>query len=166
MAGARSGRGPAGRAASGNIVVELALVLPLFLLIVAGIIDLGTLYWEKQILTNATAEGARMAARTATGGVADQTSSQIRQIVQDYLNRFHLQDAGGRAIVLTQGGNFNYQWNTALTPVQLSVGVNHIPVQLLLLPNIQSLFGGGLSGTINLRAQTTMAAEWTTPPGP
>ena len=82
MTGARNGRGPAGRAASGNVVVELALVLPLFLLIVAGIIDLGTLYWEKQILTNATAEGARLAARAATGGVADQTSSQILQIVQ------------------------------------------------------------------------------------
>ena len=166
MAGARSGRRPAGRAASGNVVVELALVLPLFLLIVAGIIDLGTLYWEKQVLTNATAEGARVAARTAAGGVADQTSSQILQIVQDYLNRFHLQDPGGSAIVLSQGGNFNYQWNTALTPVQLSVGVSNIPVQLLLLPNIQDLFGDGLSGTITLKAQTTVAAEWTTPPKP
>ncbi|HEY9074688.1 MAG TPA: TadE/TadG family type IV pilus assembly protein [Desulfobaccales bacterium] len=48
MAGARSGREPEGRAESGNAVVELALVLPLFLLIVAGIIDLGTLYWENR----------------------------------------------------------------------------------------------------------------------
>ncbi len=51
--------------------MEMALILPILLLVVAGIIDLGTLYWEKQILTNATGEGARMAARAGADGTAD-----------------------------------------------------------------------------------------------
>ena len=166
MAGGRLGRTAGKRGESGNVIVEMALILPILLLIVAGIIDLGALYWEKQILTNATGEGARMAARAGAGGVADRRQSDIRQIAQDYLDRFHLKDPGGSNIVLTQGGNFNYQWNTGLTPVQLWIEIKNIPVQLLLLPNIQRLFGSDPGSTINLQAKTIVAAEWTTPPQP
>ncbi len=34
------------RGTSGNVIVELALVLPFLLLVVAGIVDLGLVYWE------------------------------------------------------------------------------------------------------------------------
>jgi hypothetical protein len=145
----------------------MALILPFFLLVVAGIIDLGALYWEKQVLTNASKEGARVAARAGAGGTADRRSSEIRQLVQDYLDRFHLKAPDGSNIVLIQGANFNYQWNTGVTPPLLWVEISNIPVQQFLLPNIQALFGGG-SGTAppTLQARTTMAAEWTTPPLP
>ncbi len=56
--------------------MELALVFPLLLLLLAGITDLGLLYWEKQILTNATGEGARLAARVGLGGAAAQSRSR------------------------------------------------------------------------------------------
>jgi len=149
------------------------LILPILLLVVAGIIDLGTLYWEKQILTNATGEGARMAARSKSDGTtlpaADQSVSAVRQIAQDYLDRFHLKDAGGNNIVLTQGGNFNYQWTSGSNPVELWVEIKNIPVRMLLLPQIQPLFGQASgSTTATLQAKTTVAAEWdkTKPPGP
>lgn len=165
MAGGRFGRAPENRADAGNVIVEMALILPILLLVVAGIIDLGTLYWEKQILTNATGEGARMAARAGTGGAADHSKSEIRQIVQDYLDRFHLKAPGGGNIVLSQGGNFNYQWNTGVTPVELWVEIKNIPVKMLLLPQIQPLFGQASgSTTATLQAKTTVAAEWTMPP--
>ena len=165
MAGRRFGRAPGERDAAGNVIVEMALILPILLLVVAGIIDLGTLYWEKQILTNATGEGARMAARAGTDGKADRSSSEIKQIVQDYLDRFHLKNPGGGNIVLSQDGNFNYQWNTGVTPVQLWVEINNIPVKMLLLPQIQPLFGQASgSPTATLQAKTTVAAEWTMPP--
>jgi hypothetical protein len=114
---------------SGHVIVEMALILPFFLLVVAGIIDLGALYWEKQVLTNASKEGARVAARAGAGGTADRRSSEIRQLVQDYLDRFHLKAPDGSNIVLIQGANFNYQWNTGVTPPLLWVEISNIPVQ-------------------------------------
>ena len=43
----------------GAALVELAMVLPLLLLILVGIIELGLLFYNQQVLTNASREGAR-----------------------------------------------------------------------------------------------------------
>ena len=51
------------RGEQGNIAVELALGMPLMLLLIGGMIDLGLLFWEQHVLTNATREGARVAAK-------------------------------------------------------------------------------------------------------
>ena len=150
---------------TGNVVVELALVLPLLLLMLAGIVDLGTLYWEKQILTNAAGEGARVASWAAADGSAAQSAVQVMQIVQGQLDQYNLRDAGGSRIVLTSGSNFNYHWDATVTPVQLWVEIKNIPVGMLLLPNVLPLFGsGGNFSPPALQSKTTMAAEWTTPP--
>ena len=47
------------RGEQGNIAIEFALILPLLLLIVGGIIDFGRAYWFQQTLTWASREGAR-----------------------------------------------------------------------------------------------------------
>jgi hypothetical protein len=47
------------------------------------------------------------------------------------------------------------------------VELKDIPVKMMLLPNIQGLVGGEVStDPLLLRASTTMAAEWTSPPLP
>ncbi|MFI5330537.1 MAG: TadE/TadG family type IV pilus assembly protein [Desulfobaccales bacterium] len=154
MARAKFARVGGGWGETGNVVVEFALVLPLLLLLLAGIVDLGILYWEKQILTNAAADGS-----------AAQSAGQVMQLVQDQLDQYHLQDAGGNRIVLTSGSNFNYQWDAAVTPAQLWVEIKNIPVGMLLLPNVLPLFGsGGNSSPPAWQAKTTLAAEWSTPP--
>lgn len=43
----------------GNVAIEFALILPVLLLIVGGVIDFGRAYWFKQTLTWASREGAR-----------------------------------------------------------------------------------------------------------
>ena len=43
-------------------MVEFALILPLLLLVLGGIIDFGRAYQQQIMLTNAAREGARMAA--------------------------------------------------------------------------------------------------------
>jgi Flp pilus assembly protein TadG len=43
----------------GGALIEFVIVLPLLLLIMAGIADFGILFYNKQILTNASREGAR-----------------------------------------------------------------------------------------------------------
>ena len=47
------------RGERGNVAIEFALILPVLLLIVGGIIDFGRAYWFKQTLTWASREGAR-----------------------------------------------------------------------------------------------------------
>jgi hypothetical protein len=43
----------------GTTVIEFAIILPLLLLVVFGIIEFGLLLFNKQIITNASREGAR-----------------------------------------------------------------------------------------------------------
>lgn len=47
------------QAEKGNVALEFALVLPVLLLFIGGIIDFGRAYWLKQTLTWASREGAR-----------------------------------------------------------------------------------------------------------
>jgi Flp pilus assembly protein TadG len=54
-------RGAAGDGGRGQALVEFALVIPLFLLIVVGLFDLGRAVFAYNTLTNAAREGARMA---------------------------------------------------------------------------------------------------------
>jgi Flp pilus assembly protein TadG len=51
------------RSERGQSLVELALVLPLLLLLFGGIVDLGRVFYTYIGLTNATREGARTGAR-------------------------------------------------------------------------------------------------------
>ena len=106
MARERFDQASGGQKERGSVIIELALVLPLLLLVVAGIIDLGTLYWEKQILTNATGEGARQASQAGTAGAAQRRSSEVLQIVQDYLDRFNLKDLDGQQDCPDRGHQF------------------------------------------------------------
>jgi len=74
----------------GNVVMELALAMPLFLFLIAGALDLGMLFYEKHVISNASREGARIAAKatdTGTSVVAQRTQSQVQQVVQSYLNQ-------------------------------------------------------------------------------
>lgn len=64
---------------SGAATVEFAIVLPMLVLMVLGTIEFGLMFYNKQILTNASRE----AARAAIKGV---TVSEVKQIVLDYCN--------------------------------------------------------------------------------
>lgn len=52
---------PAGRDDRGAAAVEFALLLPVLILVIGGIVDFGRAYFENVILTNAAREGARAA---------------------------------------------------------------------------------------------------------
>ena len=54
----------------GTVAVEFAILAPVFLLLVFGIMDFGHAYYMKQMVSNASREGARYGARytTNTGG--------------------------------------------------------------------------------------------------
>jgi Flp pilus assembly protein TadG len=61
----------------GAALVEFAVVLPLLLLLLVGIVEFGLLFYNKQVLTNASREGAR-------AGIAYKSQTEITQIVVNY----------------------------------------------------------------------------------
>jgi Flp pilus assembly protein TadG len=64
----------------GAELIEMALVLPLLLLIVMGIFDFGFMFREMNVVTNAAREGAR------TGILPDYDDADIDARVQQYMN--------------------------------------------------------------------------------
>lgn len=63
----------------GTAVVEFSLIIPILLAFLMGTIEFGLLFYNKQVLTNASREGAR-------AGIAKLTASEVETIVNDYCN--------------------------------------------------------------------------------
>ena len=64
---------------AGVAAVELAIILPLIVMILFGAIEFGLLFYNKAVITNAT----RVAARAGTSGVVD---TEMRNIIGSYCN--------------------------------------------------------------------------------
>jgi Flp pilus assembly protein TadG len=73
----RSQRGKHGllRRTEGATAVEFAIILPILLLIVGGIMDVGHAYHELHVVNEASREGARVA---AVGGTSQDIDSAIK----------------------------------------------------------------------------------------
>ena len=68
-----------GRCDEGAELVEFALVFPLLLMVVMGIIDFGFLFQRYEVVTNAAREGARIAV------LPGYAQPDVQQRVSDYL---------------------------------------------------------------------------------
>src|ERR671937_3089160 len=73
-------KGGAPRCDQGAELVEFALVFPLIMLVLAGILDMGFLFKNYQVVTNAAREGARMAS------LPGWSEADVKSRVKDYLN--------------------------------------------------------------------------------
>jgi hypothetical protein len=159
------------RREKGSLTIEMALAMPVLLFLIAGVLDLGMLFYEKQVITNASREGARAAVKavdTGTSVVADLTQTEVKQKVQNYLNQYAIKDLDDSPLVLSSG-TFDYFWADTPSGKVLTVELKQIPCKMMLIPNVKTLFGGTRSSgddVYYLSAQTSMAAEWTTPPSP
>jgi hypothetical protein len=72
------------RSEAGAELVEFALVLPLLLLVLGGIVDFGMLMQRQQVVTNAAREGARLAAvGYSDADVLSRVTTFVRQGVND-----------------------------------------------------------------------------------
>ena len=69
---------------SGAVAVEAAIVLPLVLVLLFGIWEVGRFVLVGQMLNTAAREGARLAAGGYTNGTPV-TAGMVQQAVQDYL---------------------------------------------------------------------------------
>ena len=76
------------RESRGAVIVELALMLPLLLLLFLGVVDLGLVIWEHQVVQNAARAGARFSSLPRNWidpRNPGATIAQIEQRVIDYL---------------------------------------------------------------------------------
>jgi Flp pilus assembly protein TadG len=139
------------RSESGAELVELALALPLLLLVVMGIIDFGFLFQRYEVVTNAAREGARIATLPDYGGTNLDVNVEGR--VFAYLDAAGLTD-GGRDVAPVVVGNVSLGGNCMTT---YSVTVTY-PHAYSFVAGIMSYFGGSLTSS-TLTATSTMRGE-------
>jgi Flp pilus assembly protein TadG len=107
----------------GQSLVEFALVVPVLLLIVMGIIEFGNLLMNVNVLTGAAREGVRIAA------VTDPNVDQVNSTVSNYLTSANIQGA----TITTAGPNAN---NEVVVTVQMTYTV----ITMGLIPGIPASF--------------------------
>jgi Flp pilus assembly protein TadG len=122
----------------GVAAVEFALVVPIFLLLVFGIIEFGRVIMVQQVLVNASREGARRAVLETA------TADSVTKTVSEYLKAASVKvDKGDISVSPDPSSVTNHR------PITVSVSVNFSDVSWM--PPF--LYQG------NLEAATTMRSE-------
>ena len=133
---------------AGVELIEFALVFPLLLLVVLGIVDYGFMFQRFEALTNAAREGARVASLPGYGQV------DVEDRIASYLAAGGVPtDAGNPAITVTPTTILNGGGTWAATTVSLSYDHDY-----LFINSLVGWFGGAL-GPPTLFAEATMRNE-------
>ena len=91
----------------GAALLEMALTLPMMLLVSIGIVEFGRAYQTWQVLTNAAREGARIAVLPGT----DDTSVTNR--VKTYMSDGQLSNSASATVLITRDNMINIGAGTA-----------------------------------------------------
>jgi Flp pilus assembly protein TadG len=130
----------------GVAAIEFALVLPLLLVLVFGIIEFSVLLYDKAMITNASREGARAGiVYSYPGRITDEA---IISVVDNYCQNSLINFGGTSAVstTITRTGN------SSGNPLTVRVSYRY---DFLVLPN----FISALISEITLVAETVMRME-------
>jgi Flp pilus assembly protein TadG len=142
-----SARNPDGASESGQAVIELAVTLPLLLVVVMGIFDFGLMFQRYEVVTNAAREGARV------GVLPTYSTDDAKARAQQYLTSGGL--TGGATIdAAVAAVTFG---SPAKSVDQITVTVQYVHNYVFIGP-ILNLFGGSL-GNVTLKGVSTMRLE-------
>jgi Flp pilus assembly protein TadG len=100
---------PRRRDARGQSMVELALVLPVFILLLVAIFDLGHVVWANDTLSNAAREAARFAIVHGDKSTSPATKQNIKDVAIDWA------DNAGTVPTVTVCGGTGCTGDTDLT---------------------------------------------------
>jgi len=128
------------RSESGASAVEFALVLPVLMMILFGIIEFGIALYQQSILTNASREGARLGIVQSVPAI---TTGQINATIDTYLTGAGI-TPGNVSRTIVAGG-------VTGSPVRVTLT---LPYTFVTLPGF-----GAMVPTINLQAWTEMRHE-------
>lgn len=142
---------------SGAEFVEFALAFPLLLVVVLGIMDMGVMFQQYQVITAAAREGARV------GVLPSYTPANAVSRAQAYMN----------ASILTMGSSVPTPVATVTTGVVVGAQcmstitvTTSFPHQYMFVGQLLRYFGSGSLGTKTLNASATMRMEQTAGPCP
>jgi len=133
----------------GVAILEFAVVLPLLLLVLFGIIEMSLVLYDQAMITNASREGARYGILfnvDSDGAYTPMSTAQIQDKVNTYLADHLVSFAAANATTTVSGGG--------APGVPLTVRVQYT-YTFLVLPN----FANSLAGNLNLAAETVMRME-------
>jgi Flp pilus assembly protein TadG len=135
-------------AETGAELIEFALVLPVLLVIVGGIIDFGFLFQRYEVLTNAAREGARVAV------LPGYTNADVTARVNQYLQAGGV--PAGATITVGAAQNIPVGGGTCITVRPVTVTFPH---QYTVLSPLLTLIGGTGLATTTLTATSSMRNE-------
>ena len=141
----------------GAELIEFALVLPLLLLVVLGIVDFGFLFQRMEVVTNAAREGARMAV------LPSYTQADVCSRVMSYLQNGGLATTGSCPTPTNPTITYNSPYSitvpsgTPLSGKRVVVEYNH---QYVFIGPVMQLFGGNLA-SVPVRGVAIMRDEVT-----
>lgn len=130
----------ASRAERGAAAVEFALLLPLLVLLVFGIVEFGLALHRQQVLATASREGARVGIRQ---GAPRPTAGDIERASRNVLTQAGV--AGATVVVVGAGG-------ASGTDLRVEV---QLPYRFVVLSNLVP----GVGASITLRSRTVMRHE-------
>jgi len=138
------------RGREGVTAIETALLLPLLLIMLFGIIEFSICFYDKAMITNASREGARLGIvyrYDDSGGRTHAPDAEIRAAVNQYCQNFLITfGSASPTTAITRTGN------DAGNSLTVTVSYTY---DFLVLPN----FLTSLAGAINLDATTVMRLE-------
>jgi Flp pilus assembly protein TadG len=143
-----------GRGERGAALLEMALTLPLLLLVCVGILEFGRAYQTWQVLTNAAREGARIAVLPGTDDDA------VRSRVKQYMAAGQLPKANDDVVTIDIDRNQTVSIGTG-TASASQITVNY-PFDFVVLDPIAKLAtgqGSATPSTLNMVASATMRNE-------
>jgi hypothetical protein len=135
------------RSQSGQDLIEMAIVTPILLLLVMGIVDFGFLFMRLLVLTNAAVEGARVA--TLPGYLAQ--DAQTRAI--DYAR-----NGGVPTNPVVTVANVTLPGAGGGTWPGVTVTVQHV-YRLQFIAPMVTLVGGSMAANVTLTGRSTMRRQ-------
>lgn len=135
----------------GAAAVEFAIVLPLLILLLFGIIEFSVICYDKAMLTNAAREGARLGivynVDPDTGDYVKISKGDIDEIIQNYLETKLINFKGESYTTDVQWEDVETNGGTTIPIVRVSIDYTY---HFLILPNFD---------TIDLSVESVMRME-------
>jgi Flp pilus assembly protein TadG len=132
-------------------MIETAIALPLLLVMMVGIFEVGRAYETWQVLTNAAREGARMSV-TPSG-----TSANTTALVREYMANGALNKSATAAVIVNKGASITVNGNAISAS---SVTVDY-PFEFIMLGPVLRLVAPSTTagGAITMHATAIMRNE-------
>jgi Flp pilus assembly protein TadG len=138
-----------GRSERGAELIELALVLPILLLMFAGIMDFALMFQRYLVVSNAAREGARIAV------LPGYTETDVQNRVTEYMRNGTGDETLSPSTEL-DAVEVDPPDADPFPAAQVTVSMTHA---YWLMGSVSGLFGGGSWTTITLTARSTMRIE-------